>query len=80
MARLKEEAKGSEVRRSTLEQDLRRLHDEHSDMVKKLSHAEASLQIALKVHSFFSLTFNIFMHAVNTLESQSRSRQFNFNI
>ncbi|CAG5117917.1 unnamed protein product, partial [Candidula unifasciata] len=48
VARLKEEVRGSETRRVTVEQDLRRLQDEHNEMVKQLSQTEASLQIALK--------------------------------
>ncbi|XP_035827373.1 ankyrin repeat domain-containing protein 26 isoform X1 [Aplysia californica] len=48
VARLKEEVRSGETRRATLEQELRRLHEEHSDMVKKLSHAEASLQMTMR--------------------------------
>ena len=49
VARLKEEVRNGESRRTQLEHELRRLHDEHSDMVKKLSHAEASLQMTARV-------------------------------
>nr|KAI8735551.1 ankyrin repeat domain-containing protein 26 isoform X1 [Biomphalaria glabrata] len=48
-ARLKEEVKAAELRRSSLEQDLKRLQEEHNSLVKKLSQTDASLQIALKV-------------------------------
>ncbi|BFZ10588.1 hypothetical protein BsWGS_13626 [Bradybaena similaris] len=47
-AQLKEELRGSESRRIVVEQNLLRLQDERNDMVKQLSQAEASLQIALK--------------------------------
>ncbi|XP_055882391.1 trichohyalin-like isoform X3 [Biomphalaria glabrata] len=47
-ARLKEEVKAAELRRSSLEQDLKHLQEEHNSLVKKLSQTDASLQIALK--------------------------------
>ncbi|CAL1526232.1 unnamed protein product [Lymnaea stagnalis] len=46
VARLKEEVRGAEAKRVTLEQDLKRLQEEHNALIKKLSQTEASLQIA----------------------------------
>ncbi|XP_059152667.1 ankyrin repeat domain-containing protein 36C-like isoform X2 [Physella acuta] len=48
VARLKEEVRGSETRKVTLEQDLRKLNEEHNAIVRKSSETEATLHITLK--------------------------------
>ncbi|KAL5013267.1 hypothetical protein ScPMuIL_007537 [Solemya velum] len=45
ISRLREEISGSESRRVSLEQDLRRLNQDHTDLIRKLSVAEATLEI-----------------------------------
>ena len=59
VARLKEEARGSETRRAGLEADLRRLQEEHSDLVRRAASAEASLQVASRVRMCFLLESDI---------------------
>ncbi|XP_060576516.1 uncharacterized protein LOC132733823 isoform X21 [Ruditapes philippinarum] len=48
ITRLREEVRNSENRRSNLEQDIRRLNQEQNDIIRKLSIAEASLDVAAK--------------------------------
>ncbi|KAL3853519.1 hypothetical protein ACJMK2_017054, partial [Sinanodonta woodiana] len=48
ISRLREDLRNSENRRSTLEQDLWKLNQENHDMIRKLSLAEASLEMASK--------------------------------
>lgn len=54
ITRLREEVRNSENRRSNLEQDIRRLNQEQNELIRKLSIAEASLDVASKVR-YFSL-------------------------
>ena len=49
ISRLKEDVRNADNRRNNLEQDLRRLNQEYNEMVRKLSVAEATLEVALKV-------------------------------
>lgn len=49
ITRLQEDINNSENKRSTLENDMRHLNKEQNDFVKKLSHAEASLELVQKV-------------------------------
>lgn len=49
ISRLREDVVSSESRRTSLEQDLRRLNQDHTDMIRKLSVAEATLEIANRV-------------------------------
>lgn len=51
ISRLREEISGSESRRVSLEQDLRRLNQDHTDLIRKLSVAEATLEIGNRVCS-----------------------------
>ena len=61
ITRLREEVRNSENRRSNLEQDIRRLHQEQNDIIRKLSIAEASLDVASKViKDFLVLQFVMF--------------------
>ena len=55
IGRLREEVRNSENRRSNLEQDIRRLNQEQNDLIRKLSIAEASLDVAQKVKIFLHL-------------------------
>ncbi|XP_053377112.1 ankyrin repeat domain-containing protein 26-like isoform X23 [Mercenaria mercenaria] len=48
ITRLRDEVRNSENRRSNLEQDIRRLNQEQNDIIRKLSIAEASLDVASK--------------------------------
>ncbi|KAK3608359.1 hypothetical protein CHS0354_030820 [Potamilus streckersoni] len=48
ISRLREDLRNSENRRSTLEQDIWKLNQENHDMIRKLSLAEASLEMASK--------------------------------
>lgn len=49
ISRLREEVRNSENRRSNLEQDIRRLNQEQNELIRKLSIAEASLDVVSKV-------------------------------
>lgn len=48
-SRLREEVRNSEARRTQLEQELSRLNRDYNDLIRKLSVAEASLEMAQKV-------------------------------
>ncbi|OWF41538.1 Ankyrin repeat domain-containing protein 26 [Mizuhopecten yessoensis] len=47
-SRLREEVRNSDARRSQLEQELNRMNRDYNDLIRKLSVAEASLEMALK--------------------------------
>ena len=49
ITRLREEVRNTENRRVNLEQDLRRQNQDQTDLIRKLSVAEASLEVAQKV-------------------------------
>lgn len=55
ITRLREEVRNSENRRSNLEQDIRRLNQEQNDIIRKLSIAEASLDVATKVNESYNV-------------------------
>ncbi|KAK6177564.1 hypothetical protein SNE40_015641 [Patella caerulea] len=47
VTRLREELRNSDNRRSTIEQDLRKLTQDHTELIKKLSSTEANLTVAI---------------------------------
>ncbi|XP_046330977.2 ankyrin repeat domain-containing protein 26-like isoform X3 [Haliotis rufescens] len=70
ITRLQEDINNSENKRSTLENDMRHLNQEQNNFVKKLSHAEASLELVQKMKEQIEQERNLLKVEVDRLQQK----------
>ncbi|XP_071083099.1 ankyrin repeat domain-containing protein 26-like isoform X2 [Haliotis cracherodii] len=70
ITRLQEDINNSENKRSTLENDMQHLNQEQNDFVKKLSHAEASLELVQKMKEQIEQERNLLKVEVDRLQQK----------